>query len=186
MGKEQDIRYQRTREQVYQALVSLLKEKSFDSITVKEIVDRAAISRSAFYNHFEDKYLLVERYQVEFISKVNQIVTEVKEQGREAMLLRVITLLKYEDILMALLFSHHGSVEMQRKLLAFLRQNARQNILPHLDVKFQSEQEVRYFLAFMSNAIFGVIQEWINRGQREEPQDLLRIVNQLIPFDFKK
>ena len=185
MEKEQDIRYQRTRESVYQAMVALLQEKNFDSITVKEIVDRAGISRSAFYNHFEDKYLLVEQYQLTFIAKVNKLILETKDRGREMVLLKILTLLKSEDVLMSLLFSKNGSVEVQQKLLAVLRQNARLNILPYTTFEPVNEQETRYILAFMSNAVLGVIQEWINHGQQEEPIEIIRVLNQLLPFDLK-
>jgi AcrR family transcriptional regulator len=38
-----------------QALVSLLAEKAYDSVAVKEILDRANVGRSPFYMHFRDK-----------------------------------------------------------------------------------------------------------------------------------
>ena len=43
------------------ALLSLLLEKDFEYITIKEICDRAAVNRSTFYLHYENtKDLLVE------------------------------------------------------------------------------------------------------------------------------
>ncbi|MCL4486750.1 MAG: TetR/AcrR family transcriptional regulator [Chloroflexi bacterium] len=55
-----DPRVRRTRQLLMQAFVELLKEKSFDSITVQEIADRATVNRATFYAHFEDKYVLLE------------------------------------------------------------------------------------------------------------------------------
>ena len=43
-------------------LLDLLKEKSFESITIKEICNKANYPRATFYNYFEDKYDLLEFY----------------------------------------------------------------------------------------------------------------------------
>lgn len=41
------------------ALYRLVSKQSFDSISVKQICCEAAVSRSNFYNHFEDKFHLL-------------------------------------------------------------------------------------------------------------------------------
>jgi len=50
-----DRRIQKTRRLLHDALLSLLHEKSYDDIVVKEILDRANVGRSTFYSHFRDK-----------------------------------------------------------------------------------------------------------------------------------
>jgi AcrR family transcriptional regulator len=50
-----DRRVVRTRDRLGDALVALLVEKPFDDITVREVLDRAQVSRSTFYEHFRDK-----------------------------------------------------------------------------------------------------------------------------------
>jgi AcrR family transcriptional regulator len=50
-----DRRIQKTRTLLRDALVSLIREKNYDSIAVKEILDRANVGRSTFYMHFRDK-----------------------------------------------------------------------------------------------------------------------------------
>jgi AcrR family transcriptional regulator len=50
-----DRRIRRTRDQLGDALVELMREKPFDSITVKDVLARADVGRSTFYLHFRDK-----------------------------------------------------------------------------------------------------------------------------------
>ena len=50
-----DRRVVRTRDVLGDALVALMQEKPFESITVQEVLDRAGVGRSTFYMHYEDK-----------------------------------------------------------------------------------------------------------------------------------
>ena len=49
-----DRRVQRTRELLHDALASLIREKPYDAIVVREILARANVGRSTFYSHFRD------------------------------------------------------------------------------------------------------------------------------------
>ena len=51
----QDPRARRTRDRLGDALVALVQEKAFDAITVQDVLDRAGVSRSAFYTHYRSK-----------------------------------------------------------------------------------------------------------------------------------
>jgi AcrR family transcriptional regulator len=52
---KQDRRSQRTRHLVNAALLELLFERHYDTITIQDILDRAGIGRSTFYTHYFDK-----------------------------------------------------------------------------------------------------------------------------------
>lgn len=55
MSDKQDRRSQRTRHLLSEALVELIREKGYNSITVSDIIDRANVGRSTFYAHYRDK-----------------------------------------------------------------------------------------------------------------------------------
>lgn len=55
----EDRRIQRTRSLLQGALVSLMVEKPYESITVQEIIDKANVGRATFYAHFADKKSLL-------------------------------------------------------------------------------------------------------------------------------
>lgn len=66
-----DRRIRKTHELLREALASLIAEKPYDSIVVKEILDRADVGRSTFYTHFRDKDDLL-------VSSVHEMVESVQ------------------------------------------------------------------------------------------------------------
>src|SRR5262245_40855345 len=60
MEEKLDPRVKRTRRLILQSFSDLLAEKSFDAISVQDVTDRAQINRATFYDHFVDKYKLLD------------------------------------------------------------------------------------------------------------------------------
>lgn len=50
----------RTRQLLQEALRNLMKGKSFDEILVQDITDAATVNRATFYDHYTDKYALLD------------------------------------------------------------------------------------------------------------------------------
>src|ERR1700756_4163300 len=55
-----DPRMRRTRQLLQGALLQLLGSKSFDDISVQDIAEAATVNRATFYDHYTDKYALLE------------------------------------------------------------------------------------------------------------------------------
>lgn len=186
MGKtEQDLRFQRTTQSIQNAMVELLQEKQFDQITVSDICSRAEISRSGFYLHYMDKYDLVASYQRELMGKGMALIDQVNQMGIKTVLLEILHILTSEGRMLSLLLSSHGSTEIQIQMKQMVRENALKNVLPHLPVVLDTEVQKNYFVVFIVNAVFGVLQEWVNSGQKESPEELMAVVEKLLPFSLK-
>lgn len=56
----------RTDKAIMQAFIELLKEKSFEKITVQDILERTPVTRATFYAHYHDKYEIAERMLEQF------------------------------------------------------------------------------------------------------------------------
>ncbi|MBO5486353.1 MAG: TetR/AcrR family transcriptional regulator, partial [Eubacterium sp.] len=54
MNEIQDERYYVANEAILDAFLLVLKEKDMDKITVSDIIKKAGIVRSTYYNHFEN------------------------------------------------------------------------------------------------------------------------------------
>ncbi len=55
MSDKNDRRIQRTRQLLSDALIQLIREKDYSTISVSDIIERANVGRSTFYAHYRDK-----------------------------------------------------------------------------------------------------------------------------------
>jgi AcrR family transcriptional regulator len=69
-----DLRVRRTHKLLREALITLIEERGFDTLTVEEIAQRAMISRTAFYRHYQDKYDLIEQIFEETMTSLQQAI----------------------------------------------------------------------------------------------------------------
>ncbi|MDO5719650.1 MAG: TetR/AcrR family transcriptional regulator [Actinomycetaceae bacterium] len=67
---------EKTRQALFDALSSLLREQSFESITMAQIARRAGVGRTAVYNHFEDKDSLLLALMSATTEQFTAILTE--------------------------------------------------------------------------------------------------------------
>ena len=69
-SKGVDPRTKRTRQLLQRAFIELFQEKSFASISIQDIAERATVNRATFYAHFPDKYALLDSIMREQFQKV--------------------------------------------------------------------------------------------------------------------
>jgi len=67
-------RKNRTKEHFQHALIDLIKEKGFQSVTVKDIVEKAKYNRSTFYTHYQDKFELADELRATMLTGLEQSV----------------------------------------------------------------------------------------------------------------
>jgi len=74
-----NLRVKRTQRLLRAALMDLVEQREFESLTVGEIAERAMISRAGFYRYYQDKYDLVEQL---FEEAVQTLINETSAQAR--------------------------------------------------------------------------------------------------------
>ena len=65
-----DRRVRKTKAAIKNAMITLLKTEKLDKITVNQIADVADINRATFYQHFLDKYDLLDQIEQEMIEQM--------------------------------------------------------------------------------------------------------------------
>lgn len=78
MKKKEDLRVIKTKKNLYEGLLSIMKDKPFEEIKVSEICSVALTNRSTFYDHFSDKYELL----ASLIKDLEEELTKKLEQNK--------------------------------------------------------------------------------------------------------
>lgn len=106
--------FQRTDNAITNALISLLKVKPFEKITVQDILDETPVNRATFYAHFHDKYEIAERMMDEYIRTENEIREMLSTEKKEnyAQIMQHFYLMK-KDFCNALLKIHTDKVNLR-------------------------------------------------------------------------
>src|SRR5258705_9548307 len=80
-GPRLDARVKRTKVALGDALVTLMQEKPFDSITVQDVLDRAHVSRATFYTHYSDKDDLLMSDAEEFSGMISNALSDHNDKS---------------------------------------------------------------------------------------------------------
>ena len=79
MKKKEDLRIVKTKANLYRGLMELMKEKTFEEIKVSDICNKSMINRSTFYDHFNDKYELLQSLMEDLKEELEEKRKEEKE-----------------------------------------------------------------------------------------------------------
>lgn len=75
-----DLRVERTLRAIQESFVDLVLEIGFDKVTVRGLARRAQINPKTFYDHYADKYDLVDQLAQEFVNSYQQML-QVRFKG---------------------------------------------------------------------------------------------------------
>ena len=124
-------RSMKTKREILQAVRTLMEEKSFEDITVVDIVYRADISRGTFYLHYEDKYIMLEQLEEQLIQvisgKLDAILVETTDlvemmTARKKVMLEVLKDLKAEQQTLEVLMCTPAKERIQYRIQAIMEQ----------------------------------------------------------------
>ena len=169
------------------ALISLLKEKPFDYITVSEICKKAGVNRSTFYLHYETigdlleettRYLLND-FWTYFTSDVKFEVEKLKSCKldeiffiRKEYLVPYLTYVKDNKEVFATVLTHYKTLKFDD-----VHRQMFENIYnPVLD-RFGIPDKNRHFvMMYYLNGIMAVISEWIKEDCISPIEDIIEII----------
>lgn len=179
-----DRRVRKTRAQLRQALTALLREKSAREITVRELAERADVNRGTFYRHYRDIPDMLEQLQgevaAEFEAVFNAYTTSDLRRGLGPILQDVFCLVeKHADLCGAFLGSGDNDLFFQA-LSGLINRKVRRE---WSDFGSPGAAVIRdYCLDFTVAGAVGLVRSWLEKGDRESPEEMAALAERLICF----
>lgn len=163
-----DPRIRRTRQLLQDALLQLLGSKPFDDISVQDIADAATLNRATFYDHYTDKFSLLESLIAGGFHKMLH-ERSVRYDGTCPSAARAIVLAAC-DYLASLRDSQTGCQRRSNvdaledaAMIAAIRRVLAEGMAKHTSLP---EERRAMQSAAASWAIYGAVKEWLNTPDR--------------------
>jgi len=179
--RKPDRRIERTRNRLGNSLIALIQEKPIDEVTVREVLDRAGVGRSAFYVHYRDKDDL-------FLSEL--------EQGLE---MWTTTLSRQQEISnrvapVAEFFAHVASAKrLYRGLVnsgrieaffelaqGYFARGIEQRIKQSTDVRNPHQHELTACSNAFAGGLLSLLRWWLERGAKESPRAMDELFHRMV------
>lgn len=172
MPKKRDRRIERTQQVLRGALVSLIREKGFEALTVQEIIDRANVGRATFYSHFDNKDdLLVSGFedlraslrarQREAFSRGRTIEERVFGFSQEVFAHTN----EYREAFRAMVGHRSGAI-VQRLLHKLLVELIREDVKGTVGRTKSTSVHTEALVHFITGALVGVLMWWLDGRMR--------------------
>ena len=165
MGDKKEYRSAvRSRKLIRRAFMDLLKEKTFEKITVTDIVKNADINRSTFYAHYPDVLGLIEEVQGETVDYVQQVLEGINFknflENPKPVLNEIVKMTEENNELYRLLADSNIAVKQLASLKSILIERTLKTLeIPGMaDDSFEKEFTVRFFIG----GVVDIYLEWIN------------------------
>jgi AcrR family transcriptional regulator len=167
-----DPRIRRTRQMLFESIKSLLQTKSIEEITVADIASQADLNRGTFYDHYPDKFALLEGLvEANFQQLLSQ--RNIQFDGTCVYALIGITLATCDYLSTVPQPGCPNRRATEKHLEAAISSVVRRMILEGLK-KHPANCKLRPELmaASMAGAIFGAAREWANCSHQERAEEV--------------
>lgn len=181
MEKKVDRRVIKTRRQLKKGLAALMKEKSVNQITVKELVEEVDINRSTFYLHFKDIQDLLREIEENMEAQIKRAIEEHPiVSGNENAFYFIedmFRVLDEEREISKALIGPNGDMGFIHRIERIIKENSRGTLEKIFPGK---KEDLKYFYAFCLSGCLGLVKVWLNEGEEKSPEEMAQMTFNMI------
>lgn len=180
----------KTKKLIQNAFIELLREKPFDNITVGHIAKQANINRGTFYIHYLDKYDLLDKIENQLFEdlgnqidllQANTTPATTFEADQQQLANALFQSIKFHEPLLKIFLGQHGRAGFHFRFRDAFSKKVRKNLEQHI-LKKKSLLSFDYFLAFITSAFLGLIEQWIQNDLVQSPEEMTNVYMDIIKY----
>lgn len=173
--KRMDARVRYTQKVLKESLLSLLKDKPINKITVTEVCGLAELNRATFYAHYSDCFALLESIENELVEAFGQSLELVKSFDVSALIEAIYGIVeKHGAACHVLIFGKVSTSVLQRMI-----DLARDKSIAYwkMELRGATEEELEMLYTHLSNGLMHVVVEGYDRYSKT---DVINFVNRIV------
>jgi len=174
----EDLRVVKTIEGIKSAFESLICEKDYGKITVKELCDLARINKKTFYHYYETLDALLAEMQVElsgeYIERIKdyELPSDLDKVNREFFLYSAEQGLAYEKITCS--GTYHA---IRDDMVANVNNAGWGKSKKYIAL---SGYEKKLLMGFVNNAVLTAYRQWVEDGKTMPLEDVIELTNRVV------
>ncbi len=176
---DSDLRVQRTRNLIIEALIELTIQKGFAAVTVQDIVKRAGINRTTFYRHYRDKFDLLDQYAEAVYALPDNAPDSGSETAEDAtgekMVQGLAKLLDYvgrHAKFFRVMLGKNGDPAFAAKIRQYVQKRLRRSLPAEL---LPDENLTDLYLSYVSSGAVGGLSWWLEHEMPYSPEEVAAI-----------
>jgi AcrR family transcriptional regulator len=177
-----DPRVRRTRRMLREALVSLILEKDFASISIKEVTERAEVAYITFFRHFESlEQLLMEVLEEGLAELLGYIETLAKQSETSALETEGRLIFEYINQnadLFRILFKSQSVTRVRKKVVQNIAVIFQKSCLPL--VKSGNQVTIAITSNHIATSLLSLIEWWLDNNMNPAPAQMGKVYKSLI------
>lgn len=187
MKKKEDLRIVKTKKSLYEGLLIMMKDTSFEDIKVSDICNVSLVNRSTFYDHFSDKYelliSLIHDLEEELSEKLatNQVLTSAKDYYMSMIAALFQHISDNVDIYSSIIKNNNNGIASDMFRDAILN-----DVKKSLDNSSMGNLEVPVDIisTFYVSAVINVCIKYVRDPKKYTMEEILRYLDCLVPNDI--
>ena len=167
--KKVDRRVRHTRNALGDALLELMQENKFSEITVQQVLDRAGVGRSTFYQHYEDKEDLFLSDLEQFLETFSMLLIAHKDESTRVAPVR--EFLEHVGEMRHV----HAAIAAADKLHDFqdmAEESFARAIRKRLEMRSAGSRQIAATAHALAGALVSTSMWWLQSGATESPEEM--------------
>ncbi|CAH0317788.1 TetR/AcrR family transcriptional regulator [Priestia megaterium] len=173
-----DRRIARTQEAIKKAFLELMSEKSFDSITIQNIADRANINRATMYLHYLDKFDLLDKIMEEHIENMSDFCESEADLNWIDSTIHCMEYLESNYLFFSTMLASEGARYFRNRFLQHNIEEFKKDVDITKGKNLGQNEDI--VVEFVANAYVGVVEWWLKNEMPYSPKEMAEKVGNLL------